>query len=244
MLGDLTNRPLKRGLSLILDDAQSNSRGTKGKSKVLGNGDSESTERVPSGVKNLHREKLIGGEKVVGVEKIVSFLKERRDLNDPICSISDIKQDSKGPYLSDDAYGFEVLDTRLPDERGQLSDKDCREKSVTPVVAEDLALGGSVSHAPRHADKDLGVGKLASNKFGSIEWSRLPLNSPAGSFELERCKILKDSDTHSTCHGNDLLSDCSCSFCLKGKYWSQIQFKALNAQIFFVLQNLCRSSLV
>lgn len=228
VLGDVTNRTLKRGLSLILDDAASKSRDAKGKSKVPGDRDSEFTELVSSGVENLLREKLASKEKGVGVQKIVSFLKGRRDLdisstrcgnqtvqNEPIPSISDVKEDAKATPLFRRTHSLEGLDSRMPENTVQVGDKECQEERVTPEVMEILA-SGSISHASSHNDMDLRVGKLASNKSGSIEWSRLPGNLQGGSLELERCKLLKDSDAHNTCQGNDLLNDCSCSFCLKG----------------------------
>ncbi|KAK4785097.1 hypothetical protein SAY86_001786 [Trapa natans] len=206
VLGDLTNRPLKRGLSFVLDDALSNSRDPKGKSKVLRTGDS------------MECEKLISEDKVVGVGKLSSFLKERGDLNDQISS------SSVPPSLSGDIYSVGGLGTGFPDEGRQSSDKD---ESATPMVIEDLVLGGDISHA----DKNFGVGKLASNKSGSIEWSRLPLNSQVGTFELEKCKFLKGSEAR-TCQGKDLIGDCSCSFCLKAAYiWSDLHYQDIKGRV-------------
>lgn len=103
----------------------------------------------------------------------------------------------------------------LPDNIVRVGDYECQEDRVTPVMTENFVPGGSISHALRHADEDLRVGKLVSDSFGSTEWSRLPANSRGGSLELETWKLLKDSHTHNMCYPNNQLNSCSCSFCLK-----------------------------
>lgn len=222
VLGDVTNQALKRGLSLILGDAASKSRHTKGKSKIPEERDSEFTEHISSGIENLLREDLVGKDK----EKIASFLK---DINissricgdmtaqsDLILSISHIKENANGTYLLGRTQSLKGIDTGMPENMVQAGDKESRDERVAPEVMEDLVPGGYFSHALRHVDRDLGVRKLASSKFGSIEWSRLPSNLKGGSLELKTCKFLKDSGNHSKCQGNDPLDGCSCSFCLKG----------------------------
>lgn len=61
-----------------------------------------------------------------------------------------------------------------------MGDYECREDRVTPVMTKNSVPGGSISHALRHADEDLRVGKLVLDNFGSTEWSRLPANSRGG----------------------------------------------------------------
>ncbi|PKI61198.1 uncharacterized protein LOC116200674 isoform X2 [Punica granatum] len=236
VLGDVTNRPLKRGSSVILDDADSKSRDVKGMSRAVEDGDSEFANRVCSGVENLLREKLMGKDREVGVEKIVSFLKGRGDLDvsSTRCR-AQMTQDDPPPSVSEPTHSPEGLDTSMLDNVVPVGDDECREERVTPVaslVTENLVPGGSVADASREADKDLRAGKLASNKFGSTEWSRLPVNSQGGSFELERCKLLKDSDARNVCQGNDPLSGCSCSFCLKAAYiWSDLHYQDIKGRI-------------
>ncbi|KAK4789562.1 hypothetical protein SAY86_016866, partial [Trapa natans] len=70
------------------------------------------------------------------------------------------------------------------------------------------------------------------NKFGSIEWLRLPSNLNGSSLELQSCKFLKDSDNHCTSQTNDPLNRCSCSFCLKVAYiWSDLHCQDINGRI-------------
>ncbi|KAJ7956847.1 DNA-directed RNA polymerase subunit beta [Quillaja saponaria] len=111
-------------------------------------------------------------------------------------------------------------------EKGQYD-----EGMLTFGITEGRSLSeGLVTHARGNDDRDRG--KLASSKFGAIEWTRLPGSQCSEFPGLERCMGLKDDGSGSLIGGGDLLKDCSCTFCLKAAYiWSDLHYQDIKGRI-------------
>ncbi|XWS44901.1 hypothetical protein CRYUN_Cryun15aG0089600 [Craigia yunnanensis] len=200
ILGDITNRSVKRGFSSISDNLGFNSKEVA---------DSQFTKQVCLGVENLIKEK----SKNPQFEPNPNFY--------PICSgeIVTLKENlvSVNDKVSEVKEGFDMSD----------SDDTLEEGGVTQ-------LRDTLNDSCRNEGRDLGVGRLASNKGGCIEWSRLPKSSSQSSrsFELERFVRLKNDGCMNLNAGVDMLKACTCSFCLKAAYiWSDLHYQDIKGRI-------------
>jgi hypothetical protein len=97
-----------------------------------------------------------------------------------------------------------------------VKDSDDEGKVTSNVMLINPVVQGLVGGASTSDDIVSGVGRLASDKCGSVEWSRLPNSQGLKSFELEKCTTLKGDVCANLNAGADMLKACSCSFCLKG----------------------------
>ncbi|XP_031283091.1 uncharacterized protein LOC116141744 [Pistacia vera] len=214
-LGDVTNRPVKRAVSLISGDLGPKSGDSE-------NGNSGFAKKVCLQVENLVKEMsknkksgVDNSEKGVSLcENVVSIVSNEPDKIDKSCDLG-VTIAHNGVELGEASRDCCVSSVLMP----TCSKKGCEEGVGAQV--------GRVSN-----DKDVGVGRLASSKCGSIEWSRLPKSQGLKSFELERCAGLKDDGCVNLNVGADMLKDCSCSFCLKAAYiWSDLHYQDIKGRI-------------
>jgi hypothetical protein len=98
---------------------------------------------------------------------------------------------------------------KCQDEEGRLTSGVTQSKSIRE---------GLVTCVCEDNENDVGVGKLASSNYGSIERSRLPKSQSSKFHELERCTGLKSDGSHNLNAGAEFLKGCSCPFCLKGNH--------------------------
>ncbi|XP_021678425.2 uncharacterized protein LOC110663445 isoform X2 [Hevea brasiliensis] len=98
-------------------------------------------------------------------------------------------------------------------------------------LTSDVKQSNPEGHVGTGVDKDLGVGILASSKYGPVEWSRLPKSQGSKSYELDRCTALKGNGCANLSAGADLMKACSCSFCLKAAYiWSDLHYQDIKGR--------------
>lgn len=98
---------------------------------------------------------------------------------------------------------------KCQDEEGRLTSGVTQGKSIPE---------GLVTRVCKDNENDVGVGKLASSNYGSIERSRLPKAQSSKFHELERCTGLKSDGSDNLNAGVEFLKGCSCPFCLKGNH--------------------------
>ncbi|XP_030527548.1 uncharacterized protein LOC115738895 isoform X2 [Rhodamnia argentea] len=78
-LGDVTNRPVKRGFSLVSDDSGAKSQDRRGKCRIDGGGDAASVKQVCLGVENLVKGKCTTRHDGHGVKKgTIPFFKDKK----------------------------------------------------------------------------------------------------------------------------------------------------------------------
>ncbi|OMO56028.1 hypothetical protein CCACVL1_26799 [Corchorus capsularis] len=183
-LSDVTNRPIKRGFSLISKEES----------------DSQFAKQVCLGVENL------------------------------------IKEKSKKPQLESNPNPSPACTGEIGKSKEELvlvNDKVNEVKEGIDLSSDSEETIGQCDEGVTEV-KDLGIGKLASSKGGSIEWSKLPKTFSQASkpFELERCGSLKNDGCVNLNAGGDLPMACSCSFCLKAAYiWSDLHYQDIKGRI-------------
>lgn len=249
-LGDVTNLPEKRGFSSISDDLGLKSRG--GYSE---NGDSVFAKQVCLGVENLVKKKCetktgdaSGNEKVCDSLTTSSKTRASKD-NVAVMSVvadrpSDIKEtsnliDGSVDLVKSSGTGTQSVGEVSCASSGSMytssglcvKDSDDEGKVTSNVMLINPVVQGLVGGASTSDDIVSGVGRLASDKCGSVEWSRLPNSQGLKSFELEKCTTLKGDVCANLNAGADMLKACSCSFCLKAAYiWSDLYYQDIKGR--------------
>lgn len=236
-LGDLTNRPLKRGFLKI--SAGSDPKSGDGYAENVASRDGVShkcAKKVSLGDGNLIREKL--GEDCN--PKALSSPKGRPDsVVSPTCSAGDSTNDNNTSVIALD----EDIEEKSSDsvmEVGDASRDNCLSVASMSTCSElcknEFCDGGGKCQyekagqtsddaqsnptcegletvVPTDDGKNLGVGKVDATKYGSTEWSKM---STLLGCSMARCTTLKGDGAAVLNAGDDLLNDCSCSFCLQG----------------------------
>ncbi|XP_044493113.1 uncharacterized protein LOC123216667 isoform X2 [Mangifera indica] len=203
VLEDVTNRPVKRGVSLIKEYLGP-------KSGDCENGSSSFAKKVCLQVENLVKE--------------VSKNKKNRVDNCKKGVCADVVS-----IVSNESAKIDncVTEAHTGVELGEVS-RDCRVSSVLiPTCSKKGCEEGGVQVGRVCDDKGVGLGRLSLSKHGLIERLRLPKLQGLKSFELERCAGLKDDGCVNLNVGDDMLKDCSCSFCLKALKKSQKEASCL-----------------
>lgn len=233
VLGNLTNRPLKRKISSILNDSGVKSRDDC--SKTLDGKDEESRfpkhERLKAAKfvkENCNRS---SGE-VCSTMALPRFDKEQESDCSPASSEADtalsyvlketvqcsllndevrLIQEDKQRVTDSEALGVPSLSTSVVPTCPEDSKKDC--SGIMQINADNEE---AIDHVLRNDEKDIGICKLGSSNHGSTEWSRLPISEGSKCLALQRCSGLKTDNCANQDMYGDLLKTCSCSFCLKG----------------------------
>lgn len=271
VLGDLTNRPIKRGFSMISADSGTKSLNAVGKNVDCEHRISKVAKQVFLGVEDLVREKC---EKKTGVDCKPEALSSPKGTQESVFSptYSDIddspndNNDSVTLTMSNDigekssdsgANASSVLEVgdALMDNASSIASiakcsgmckndccgggEKCQYKKAGHISEINQSVPpyeGLVTVVHGNDEKGLGVGKVAATKYGSNEWSMLPRSqscSKVHEFEkLERCTALKGGGSADLSVGDDLLKDCSCSFCLKAAHiLSDLQYQDIKGRI-------------
>ncbi|XP_021903731.1 uncharacterized protein LOC110818976 [Carica papaya] len=261
MLGDLTNRMRKRGFSLISDDLGLKCGDAFGNDpNGSERGDSQFAKQVCSGVENLVRDKCRATSGQNSQENAFVLLSEMKSPgSSPTYSVNSSSIDANTPHetqksdslaagvavVKDDALAEAVVEVADVSRSSCVStvsvpmcsvpcEKSCVEKGkATSNVLQNISTDeGVISCTFRSNDKDLDVGRLASSKWGSIEWSRLCKPQVSIPFELGKCSKLKNDGCADSGPEADLLKSCSCSFCLKAAYiWSDLHYQDIKGRL-------------
>ncbi|KAF5749817.1 putative Tether containing UBX domain for GLUT4 [Tripterygium wilfordii] len=121
---------------------------------------------------------------------------------------------------------------------GNSQDGDDKE-----VIGSNPGLKGLVSQVFDSENKDIGFGRFAANKYGSVEWSRLQNAQDSKSFELEKCTGLRGNACVNLEAADDLLK--ACSFCLKAAYiWSDLRYQDIKGRISVVKRRKKETSIL
>eukprot|EP00257_Ricinus_communis_P023319 XP_015583266.1 uncharacterized protein LOC8261635 [Ricinus communis] len=250
VLGDVTNLPVKRGISLISDDLGLKSRDRNGKKVILEDGNSRFGKQVCLGVEKMVNEKF---KTKVGVDSI--NLEDEQS-----CESSDTDTDVDAVYTSqennENKETSNLLDgsvnlvknatmTLSVGELGDTSRDSCTSTGSMPAnfwsskkgsdddEGRHVKRSNSTGHVCTSVvEKDLGIGNLARSKCGAVEWSSGQKSHGSRSFELDRCTALQGDGCANLNAGADLLKACSCSFCLKAAYiWSDLHYQDIKGRI-------------
>lgn len=232
-LGDLTNRPLKRGFSKISADSDAKSGdGNGGNVGSRDGGLRKFAKKVSLGDENLVGEKLgedcnpkgVSSPKWIVPDTVIS----------PTCSAGDSTNDNNASVIVlDDDIGEKSSDSVM--EVGDASRDNCLSVASMSTCSElckngccdgggkcQYEKGGQTSDdaqstptlgnvVPRNDERDPGLGKVGATAYGSTEWSKMPTSLGCS---MARCTSL--SGVADLNVGDDSLNDCSCSFCLQG----------------------------
>ncbi|KAJ6929354.1 hypothetical protein NC652_013288 [Populus alba x Populus x berolinensis] len=247
-LGDVTNLPAKGVFSLISGDLGLKSRDGCGKNVDSVNGDSGSAKQVCLGVEDLVKEKCGGIEKgcnslatsweidvseenVAGVSVAADRPSDTKETSNLINGCIDlVKSGGAGTHsigeVSCTSSGS-VHTTSGP----CTKDSDGEGKFTSNVMLINPVGQALVGGASANDDNDSGVGRLAREICGPVEWSRLPTSQGLKSFESEKCTTLKGDVCANLNAGADMLKACSCSFCLKAAcIWSDLYYQDIKGR--------------
>ncbi|KAM0971263.1 hypothetical protein ACFX13_019478 [Malus domestica] len=271
VLSDLTNRPIKRGFSMVSAASGAKSRDEFGKIVDLENRGSKFAKQLSLGVEDLVGEKCktkTGADcnpealsSPKGTQESV-FSPTYSDIddssNDNSDSVTLTMSNDMGERSSDSGANagsaLEVSDALMDNcssiasisKCSGMSKKDCcggggkcqydKPGHISEVNQSGPLYEGLVTVVRGNNEKDLGGGKVATTKYDSNEWSRLPRSqscSKSHEFKkLERCTTLKGGGSADLNVGDDLLKDCSCSFCLKAAHiLSDLQYQDIKGRI-------------
>lgn len=271
-LGDVTNRPVKRGFSLVSGDSGAKSQDRRGKCGIDGGGDAVSAKQVCLGVENLVKGKCTARHEGHGVKKgTIPLFKDKKargssPVHDKLGSacgsvfsavvrsqetlnvshsspkVSRIEMNARSVLEVADASrdSCTSIVSTLSSQVGEKSSEGikARDERADVVMEADVdpiresAAQGPVTQVLSNCDEGLRIGKLASNSYGSIEWSRLPNSQGLKNFELTRCQTLEGNGCDNFCAEADLLKSCSCSFCLKAAHiWSDLHYQDIKGRI-------------
>ncbi|XP_038881150.1 uncharacterized protein LOC120072744 [Benincasa hispida] len=249
VLGNLTNRPLKRKLSSILSDSGVKSRDGCGKT-VDGK---EEDFRFPKHMR-LQAAKYVEENCKRSCGKhcysmaLSRFSKEQQESDcSPASSeadtaLSDIPKETVQCNLpNDEPHPVQEDEHRITD--SEALGVPCLPTSVVPTCSEDdkkdcpgIMLNNADNEEAadlvlRNDEKDIDIGIIGSSNHDSSEWSRIPI-SGSKSLALERCSGLKTDNCANLDMYGDLLKTCSCSFCLKASYiWSDLHYQDIKGRI-------------
>ncbi|KAI3431077.1 uncharacterized protein J3R85_007994 [Psidium guajava] len=271
-LGDVTNRPAKRGFSLVSNVSGAKSQDSRGKCRIDGGGDAAFAKQVCLGVENLVKGKCTTRHEGHGVKKgAIPLFKDKKargssPVHDKLSSACDRvfsavvrSQETLNVLHSSPKVSRIEMNARSVLEVADASRDSCTSIVSTPssqvgekssegikvcdehadVVMEadvdpmrESTAQGPVTQVLSNCDEGLRIGKLASNSYGSIEWSRLPDSQGLNNFELTRCQNLEGNGCDNLCAEEDLLKSCSCSFCLKAAHmWSDLHYQDIKGRI-------------
>ncbi|OAY35863.1 hypothetical protein MANES_12G136900v8 [Manihot esculenta] len=262
VLGDMTNRPLKREFSSISNDLRLKSGDEYGNRLVTEDGDSRSPKQLCLGVEKLVKGKCKTKFVVENSNEKGLFLMEDKQPSDssPADSVIDTSQENNVSIIShvpnEKKETSPLLDVSVNVLRsgtmahsvgeGVDASRDssastgsmptnswsCKKYSDDEGgLTSDVKQSNPEGHVGTGVDKVLGVGMLPTTKYGSVEWSRLPMSQGSKSFELKRCTALKDDGYANLSAGADLMKACSCSFCLKAAYiWSDLHYQDIKGR--------------
>ncbi|KAF5737978.1 hypothetical protein HS088_TW13G00871 [Tripterygium wilfordii] len=251
VLGDVTNTVGKRGFSLGSGDFVLKPGGD------TEDADIQLRKQICLGLENLVKEKCKIENLVDAKEKGLSVQKDSL----PASSAFEISQENAafvteknapavkeasglvdagdnssiiGDSVTKSCLGVDDASRDSCASRGTLpthSEGNSQDGEDKEVIGSNPGLEGLVSPVFNSENKDIGFGRFAANKYGSVEWSRLRNAQDSKSFELERCTGLKSNTCVNLEAGDDLLKACSCSFCLKAAYiWSDLHYQDIKGR--------------
>ncbi|KAG6657536.1 uncharacterized protein LOC122306740 isoform X1 [Carya illinoinensis] len=258
-LADVTNR--KRAFSSVMGDLGLKSVDGYGKKVDGEDGNSQFAKKVCLGVENLIKEKCetvlaVDSEKdtrhthsEVGIsrENVASASAALPDecktsgLFDG--SVHTVKDDAvlqsvvEAGDASRDSCASSIL---LPACSGSCKKDHCGaggkcedgEGHSSGVIQSKMASEGFVTRVGKENENDIGVGKLALNKYGSTEWPRLSKSQSSKFPDLERCTGVKGDVCANLNAGANIPKGCSCSFCLKAGYiWLDLHYQDVKGRI-------------
>ncbi|WCJ31852.1 hypothetical protein M5689_013304 [Euphorbia peplus] len=226
-LGDLSNRPVKREFSSIIDDLGSQSECHPRKIVVTGEENSDLAKQ--------------SSQTDVGDEKDV-WLEDDKQGSDSSATETDIET-SQGVAVSavsdrpnENNEATRCAGTKSVDDGGDASRDSCASTGSMPACSwsgkKDSDEEGRVSFDVKQknpaisvcksvGEEDVGVGRLANTLCGSLEW---PKSQGSKSFGLDRCVNSGDAA--------DLLKACNCSFCMKAAYiWSDLHYQDIKGRL-------------
>lgn len=246
ILGDITNRLGKRGITLIsgnsgnkiVDDKEKNSQFTK---------------RVCQGVENIVKEKCVSQSFGSKNDKIKSACVSSKPCNEINSLRGNVKSgisktgdeiNKSNNIVIDNVVEVEEATgdscssaTLLPIATGTSDgikeefDKD-DEHGTLNVVDICSQTGESVAEICGKDIEGIPVGSFNMGKLGMGEFPAGPESHVPGSFKLEKCKGLKSGSCSNSSAGIDLLKSCSCSFCVKAAYiWSDLHYQDIKGRI-------------
>ncbi|CAK7334593.1 unnamed protein product [Dovyalis caffra] len=226
-LGDVTNLPAKRGFSSISDDLGIKSRGGFGENGGSGFAKQVCLEKSQTKIgDDSGNEKgwdsLTTSSKIDASKENVAVVSVVADRPSDIKETSNLIDGSGDPVMSGGTRTQSVGEVSCASSGSMYTsfglcakDSDDEGKVTSSVMLNNPAVQVLVSGASTSDENVSGVGRLASDKYGSVEWSRLPNSQGLKSFELEKCTTLKGDVCTNLKAGADMLKTCSCSFCLK-----------------------------
>ncbi|XP_057970849.1 uncharacterized protein LOC131159726 [Malania oleifera] len=182
----------------------------------------ENSKPVVAQVSNEIREAPImldGGIHSEGDDTVSHSVMEMGDASRDSCFSSSSMRGGSGPSHIDCCVAVEKCQGN---ERRTASDV-----ADSNPVCETLLTRVCSDHA-----KDLSVDNLASRKCGSVKGSRLAKSQGSKSFELERCRGLKNDSCLNLSTDFDSLKACSCSFCMKAAFvWSDLHYQDIKGRL-------------
>ncbi|KAL1225739.1 hypothetical protein V5N11_005388 [Cardamine amara subsp. amara] len=217
-LGNLTNLPAKRGISLIFGDLLHKSEGESGKTVAYECSREKFSKRLCLVVDDLVKENAKPIDTIQG-------------------SFSDDKNSSGG---SDDKVTEESHDAMVEMSSGvgdgKVLKESCNYKKSSQIYFEPGDKDGA-----RELNEDVtGEGLVLSVLSGNTE-SRKPLVigdelrscQNLRSFEMSRCSNVNNKEhVNQNMGDDDLLKSCSCSFCLKAAYiWCDLHYQDIKGRL-------------
>lgn len=210
-LGDLTNRPLKKGFSLTLGDSKSVDGFNKKENKQ--ESDSQFAKQVCQKAENMIREKSMTEFGVETDENSLSILKDKQ-----VCHLLNESVQDSVVEVGDDASwssALKITSSGMSKTGGLSAGRHCTDhegSDASDFTQSNPGHKGLVTLVCKNSEEGLSDGKLASTNYSSVGWPCLP-NSQFR--ELARCTARTD-DAGNMNVASDLLKSCSCSFCFKG----------------------------
>lgn len=241
VFADLTNRPLKKGSSMILGDYGIKSVDGYNKNENNQETDSQFADRVCLKVENMVREK---GKTKFGVdsdENSSSLSKDKqvsqslRTSSDSVASQGDYGSftlnvpkeiKDKPNMLNEGVQDFVVESTYVSrSSTSMITSSGLSKRSGLSAgglfpgheasIASDVAQSTPVNQRLVTLVSKNSEDGLTSTKYSSAGWSCLLNSQDPKLHKLARCTAHRD-DVGNMNVASDLLKSCSCSFCLKG----------------------------
>ncbi|KAJ4825775.1 hypothetical protein Tsubulata_015916 [Turnera subulata] len=243
VLGDLTNRPLKREFSKISGDDSGLKSGDGDRNNMAGeDGDSRLTKQVCSrveipdkdGCKNKISPPPTQTKADASQENVLSVASpEPNNEANQVTNLLDDSADSvkSGTMTQSSGEGGDAsrdscasTGSMTASFRTHMKDGDDEvEKGTSDVI---LSSQVDDSHVCSSDDKDFGGGGYTGGKFGPPELPMLPKLQGSKSFQFNRCTALEGDSC------GDLPKSCSCSFCLTAAYiWADLYYQDMKGRI-------------
>ncbi|XP_039156226.1 uncharacterized protein LOC104415807 [Eucalyptus grandis] len=219
-LGDVTNRPAKRGFSLVFDDHLPGAKSRDGRKCSTG----REVDRVEKGaaIPLLVKDKEARGSSPAH-DKFSGA-------GDNLFSAAVHNLPSRSQELLNASHSNPKVSGIEMNAQSVVEVGDASRDSCTSIVSTmSIQAGGQSSDGLKRGPQN---GKLASNASGSIEWSRLPNSQGLKNFELIRCQTSEGNGRDNLCAEEDPLKSCCCSFCLKAAHmWSDLHYQDIKGRI-------------